>query len=58
MIYYIYNIYLYVYIYNIHNIRSIKFQYHFIVNHFILVICSLPALIVYLICKKTFNKIM
>ena len=39
-------------------IRSINFRYHFIVSYFILVICAMPMLIVDLICKKVFNKLL
>ena len=36
----------------------VDFPYHFIGSHLILVICSIPMLIVHLISKKIFNKIL
>ena len=44
-------------LYQVHNMH-VNFRYHFIVSHFILVICSKPRLIVHLIYKKIFHKIL
>ena len=47
-------------LWQVHNmhviIRSINFRYYFIVNHFTLLICSIPTLIRDLICKIIFDK--